>query len=216
MGKTDIWVEGTADQKFLADVLEQWFSIQFDMRFECRDELGNILIRLRKGDGVSSFISEAGWENTKPNFEGEDRGFQNLIIIDADENFDKRIKEIVQTIIGVNFDPENQLFLIPDHRNNGNLETLLEQIINPEHSILFECWNAYETCLRSKEEKEYTLPPQKAKIYAYLEALLNQNEKKKINPVERDYSNKEHWNLDHTKEPLKPLYEFLKKHLKER
>ncbi|MBK8425754.1 MAG: hypothetical protein IPL27_07115 [Lewinellaceae bacterium] len=93
MVKTDIWVEGTADQKFLADVLEQWFSIQFDMRFECRDELGNILIRLRKGK-ESSFNSKAGWENTKPNFEGKDRGSKSIIILDADENFDKRIKEV--------------------------------------------------------------------------------------------------------------------------
>ncbi|HOZ62584.1 MAG TPA: hypothetical protein PK914_10730 [Smithellaceae bacterium] len=219
MIKTNIWVEGIADQKFLADVLKMWFGFSLDKKFEFRDASGEVVLRISKGDGVSTFSTGDGWEKIKQSFEeNEARGTKNLIIIDADEDFDKRKKQVVETVVEVNFDSDADLFLWPDHHphaEKGDLEKLLEQIIHPEHQPIFNCWDNYENCLRGYSDKKYTTPARKTKIYAYLEALLGEtrNEKEKIKERERDYSNSAHWNLDHTKEPLKPLYEFLKKHL---
>lgn len=219
MVKTNIWVEGIADQKFLADVLKVWFGFSLDKKFEFRDASGEVMIRISKGDGVSTFSTGDGWEKIKQSFEeNEARGTKNLIIVDADDDFDKRKKEVAKTVVEVNFDSDTDLFLWPDHQphqKKGDLERLLEQIINPDHKAIFECWNAYEDCLRKTPNKTYTTPARKTKIYAYLEALLGEtaSEKEKIKERERDYSNADHWNLDDTKEPLKPLYEFLKKHI---
>ncbi len=219
MVAVDIWVEGIADQKFLADVLKTWFNLSFNKKFECRDETRDISVRIRKGDGVSNFNSEEGWMQIKPSFEENyAAGVKNLIIADADDDFSARKNEVGKTVNGVSFNIESDLFLWPDHQTHqekGDLERLLEQIINPEHKTIFECWNAYEDCLRRSPEKTYTTPARKTKIYAYLEALLGEtkSEKDKIKEREREYFNPNHWQLDHTKEPLKPLHEFLKQHL---
>lgn len=219
MVAVDIWVEGIADQKFLADVLKTWFNLSFNKKFECRDEAREISVRIRKGDGVSNFNSEDGWKQIKPSFEENNAaGVINLIIADADDDFSTRKTEINGVVKGVNFNVESDLFLWPDHQSHGekgDLESLLEQIINPEHKAIFECWKAYEDCLRKTPGKTYTTPARKTKIYAYLEALLGEtkSEKDKIKEREREYFNTAHWNLDHTKEPLKPLHEFLKQHL---
>lgn len=219
MSKLDIWVEGVADQKFLADVLEVWFGYSLDKKFEFRDNSGAVIIRVKKGNGISSFNSADGWDGLRPFFEGNDQiGTKNLIIVDADEDFEMRKNEVKQIITGVNFDSDKDLFLWPDHHphtEKGDLENLLEQIINPEHLSIFECWDTYENCLRSHPEKNYTTPARKTKIYAYLEALLGetQSEKEKIKERERDYTNITHWNLEKTQKPLEPLFEFLNKHL---
>ena len=218
MVAVDIWVEGIADQKFLADVLKTWFNLSFNKKFESRDENREISLQIRKGEGVSNFNSEEGWQNVKPFFEENNAaGVKNLIVADADEDFAARKTEIMNAVKGVDFNIESELFLWPDHQphqNKGDLERLLEQIINPKNKSIFDCWMAYEDCLR-KTDKTYTTPARKTKIYAYLEALLGETrgEKDKIKEREREYYNADHWQLDHTKEPLKPLHEFLKQHL---
>jgi hypothetical protein len=219
MVAVDIWVEGIADQKFLADVVKLWFNLSFNKKFECRDETRKILVQIRKGDGVSNFNAEEGWQYIKPSFEENfAAGVKNLIIADADDDLSIRKGEVNDVVKGVNFKVESDLFLWPDHQTHdekGDLERLLEQIIHPEHQAIFECWKLYEGCLKESPEKNYTTPARKTKIYAYLEALLGEtkSEKDKIKERSREYFNADHWQLDYTKEPLKPLYEFLKQHL---
>ena len=59
----------------------------------------------------------------------------------------------------------------------------------------------------------YTLPAKKTRIYAYLEALLgaSNSEKEKIKEKNRDYKNKDHWDLQ--AQALSGLTAFLKEHL---
>lgn len=214
----DIWVEGIADQKFLSDILKAWFGHVLNKKFELRDNSGAAIIRVREANGIGTFTSPEGWTRLKPFFEENDqRGAKNLVIVDADDDFEKRKNELKGIISDVIFDADNDVFLWPNHQSHnekGDLEKLLEQIIHPNHQVIFNCWDDYENCLRSYPQK-YTTPARKTKIYAYLEALLGetQSEKEKIKERERDYTDTAHWNLDHTKEPLKPLYEFLKRHL---
>ena len=93
-----------------------------------------------------------------------------------------------------------EYFLFPDNQSNGDLETLLSQIINQDNDVIFKCWEGYENCLKTSVRKEgiFTTPARKTKIYAYLEALLGESnsEKDLIKERERDYQNQNHWDLN--------------------
>ncbi len=210
----DIWVEGVADQKFLADILKRWFNIALDKIFTFREEERQLAIRIRLGSGVSSFTTKEGWKNTEPNF-SKNPPLKNLIIVDADENFSSRKKEVADTVKGVGFNPQSDLFLWPDHQHHdekSDLEKLLEQIVSPNHQDVLDCFDAYESCLKASPGKTYVTPNRKAKIFSYSEALSGDGNERK-----RDYTNPDHWTLlDDKKNPpevLKPLYDFLKQHL---
>lgn len=151
----DIWVEGIADQKFLADILSTWFSLDFNREFECRDEVRKIEVKIRQSGNVNTFTSNNEWAKNKESIfrDNNSKGVKNIIILDADENFDNRRREVSLTVNTPGFSVETDLFLWPDNlpRNGkGDLERLLVQIINPENKIFFQCWQAYEDCLVNK------------------------------------------------------------------
>ena len=142
----------------------------------------------------------------------------NLVIFDADKDIDSRRKELLEwkENAGVSF----ELFLLPNNKDKGALEDLLENIINPNNQPIFNCWEDYEKELVKLEIPGRTPPPlttpaKKTKIYGYLEALLGEtkSEKEQIKESNRNYDNTMHWNLD--AEYLEPLKEFLDKNLKE-
>ncbi len=139
-------------------------------------------------------------------------GGKNLVIFDADDDVEKRRTELLSWKEKENLDFE--LFLIPNDKEAGALETLLENIINPNNEPIFKCWDKYESDLGQLKIKgrttPLTIPGKKAKIYAYLSALLGKSddEQKLAQTEKRDYRNPLHWNLD--AEYLEPLKEFLK------
>ena len=142
-------------------------------------------------------------------------GGKNLVIFDADDDVEKRRTELLSWKEKENLDFE--LFLIPNDKEAGALETLLENIINPNNEPIFKCWDKYESDLGQLKIKgrttPLTVPGKKAKIYAYLSALLGKSddEQKLAQTERRDYRNPLHWNLD--AEYLEPLKEFLQKWL---
>ena len=90
---------------------------------------------------------------------------------------------------------------MPDNENNGNLESLLLQITNPQHTILLECFDSYKICISG-----YHLPTDKEKLFAYLGAIYggaNQN----VKEAKRNYRDPDAWNID--SEALEPLRRFL-------
>ena len=136
----------------------------------------------------------------------------NLVIYDADENIDARRDELLEwkEKAGVNF----ELFLLPNNRDKGALEDLLENIINPNNHPIFDCWEDYEKALveldiPGRTPPPLTIPAKKTKIYGYLEALLGptKDEKELIKERNRKYDNTMHWDLD--AEYMEPLKEFL-------
>jgi hypothetical protein len=222
MVKIDFWVEGIADQKFLSDVISEWFEYDFKwddknrvFEYQNPDLLG---IKIRSSGGAAAFTSKDGWNKISPLFKSNAiNGVKDIIILDADEDYDQKIKEVNQVIDSEGFDSTKDLYLWPDNQKNkgkSDLETLLEEIINLNNKDIFDCWKNYEMCL-DKVGKNYTTPARKTKIYAYLEALLGESndEKEKIKERKRDYKNTGHWNLDGSTGPLKPLKEFLKSHI---
>ena len=169
-----------------------------------------------------SIVKLDGWTNLKGSVWQQrmkamtDNGGTNIVIIDADKDIDARRADILKwkQDKGLEF----ELFLLPNDKEAGALEDLLEHIINPNNRPIFDCWEDYEKELVKLEIPGRTPPPlttpaKKTKIYGYLEALLGptKDEKELIKERNRKYSNTMHWNLD--AEYLEPLKGFLEMYL---
>ncbi len=222
-----IWTEGIADQKFLADAIGHWFGLKFERTnvkkngkdaqiFKGSNE--NLTIDIQSLVGKDTILNEKqAVETLKDQYSfNRNQGKLNIVFLDADENIENRFVEVEQSKIFL--EEDYPVFLLPNNESIGDLETLLEKIVNPINNEIFECWNNYENCLTGKENPAnpgnlITLPARKTKIYAYLEALLGSSKKQKelIKEPNRDYTNPNHWDLNHGY--LEPLKTFLNKHL---
>ena len=186
MANFRFFVEGKADAKFIKDLIEEHFGLVLDLR--------------------TDFIELGGWSGYKKEanrfIESTLLGNTNIVVMDNDEK--ERRAEVEKDFVDLNI--KGELFLMPDDRRIGELETLLSDIAVKRDII--KCFDQYKECIR-----QYNPIDEKDKIYAYLDALLSQKDKKKlIKDENRDFRNKEHWDLHH--ESLNPLLEFLTKHLK--
>lgn len=204
MNKFQIIVEGTADKKFFEDYYRHLF------HENAPDGSITLPIKSDKTGGYQKLFSENGINTLK---EGMDNGTTNLVIFDADDDIEARRRELlsIQDKFGVEF----ELFLLPNNRDAGALEDLLEHIINPNNKPIFDCWQHYEDELVRQEIPGRTPPPlttpaKKTKIYGYLEALLGETKSQKelIKETNRNYENSLHWNLEaEYLEPLKAFFE---------
>ena len=209
MGKFLIIVEGEADKKFFENYYHHLFhenAPAASIIHPGKDDETGGYTKLRKEDAINAMK-----QNT-------DAGGKNLVIFDADDDFKSRRKELlsVQEEFGVEF----ELFLLPNNKDAGELEDMLEQIINLDNQPVMDCWQTYEGELKkvripSKTPPTLTIPAKKTKIYAYLETLLgkSRSQKKLIKDANRDYENSLHWNLN--AEYLEPLKEFLENNILE-
>lgn len=194
-----IFVEGDADKVFIEQYLHHIFG--------CSVPEGRIITTNGK-DNLQAAANQMR--------EMSANGGVSLIIFDADNDIEKRRKKLLQWKETEKLDFE--LFLIPNDKDSGALEDLLEQIINPNNRPIMECWENYEKELvklniPGRTPPPLTTPAKKTKIYGYLEALLKASEKNKIKEKKREYHNTQHWNLD--AEYLEPLKDFLVKNLGE-
>lgn len=207
MKRFQIIVEGDADKKFFEDYYHHIFGEKAPK--------SSITHPGKDGDtgGYQKLKSEDAIGVMRQN---TDMGGINLVIFDADEDTEARRSELLA--IKDEFGVEFELFLLPNDKDAGALEDLLENIINPNNQPVMDCWQTYEEKLRevripSKTPPTLTIPAKKTKIYAYLETLLgkSRSQKKLIKDANRNYKNNQHWNLD--AEYLEPLKEFLQKWL---
>ena len=193
-----IYVEGIADVAFIKQYIHH---------------LWNVVV------GENSIMSLDGWTNLKGKTwqqrmrTNTANNVINIVIIDADKDIDARRADIL------NWKQQNglefELFLLPNDKDAGALEDLLESIINPNNQPIFGCWEDYEKELvrldiPGRTPPPLTTPAKKTKIYGYLEALLGETKSQKelIKEANRDYKNTQHWNLD--AEYLGALKEFMK------
>ncbi len=201
-----IIVEGDADKKFFLDYFHHLFGEQAPK--------DSIIHSGRDNDATGGYTKLKSEEILQAMRKNTDQGGVNLVIFDADEETEARRKELLAIKEG--FGVEFELFLMPNNKDAGELEDMLEQIINPNNQPLMDCWQTYEGELEkvripTKIPPTLTIPAQKTKIYAYLETLLgkSRSQKKLIKDANRNYENTQHWNLD--AEYLEPLKEFLKR-----
>ena len=203
MNKFLIIVEGEADKRFFEDYYHHLFHEKAPMgsiMHPGKDSDTGGYTKLREEDSINALR-----QNT-------DAGGKNFVIFDADDDCETRRQELlaIQEEFGVEF----ELFLLPNNKDAGELEDMLEQIINPNNQPVMDCWATYEGELEkvripTKTPPTLTIPAKKTKIYAYLETLLGKtrSQKKLIKDANRNYENTEHWNLD--AEYLESLKEFL-------
>ena len=209
MNKFLIIVEGEADKRFFEDYYHHLFREKAPMgsiMHPGKDSDTGGYMKLRKEDAINALR-----QNT-------DAGGRNLVIFDADDDCESRREELlaIQEEFGVEF----ELFLLPNSKDAGELEDMLEHIINLNNQPVMDCWATYEGELEkvripTKTPPTLTIPAKKTKIYAYLETLLgkSRSQKKLIKDANRNYENTEHWNLD--AEYLEPLKKFLVNNISE-
>ena len=194
-----IVVEGIADETFIRQYLQHLFGQKVPENF---------ILRTEGKDNLKSSVAINRMRSMT------DQGGINLVIFDADDDCEARRSAILEwkELNGLEF----ELFLLPNNQDKGELEDLLENIINPNNRPILDCWEKYEKELvtihiEGRTPPPLTTPAKKTKIYGYLEALLgpSESDKKKIKEREREYDNVLHWNLD--AEYLLPLKEFLEK-----
>ena len=197
----NIFVEGVADARFFRQYIHHVFG---------EEVADNRLVILKGWDNLKKEASAVRMRSMSAN------GGVNLVIVDADKDFQARQAEIAkwQQANEVEF----ELFLLPNNQDKGALEDLLENIINPNNRPILDCWEDYEKELVKLEIPDRTPPPlttpaKKTKIYGYLEALLGESntQKELIKEINRNYENTQHWDLD--AEYLEPLKEFLKRNV---
>jgi len=188
-------VEGAADVRFLSDFAKHTFELV-----------------LTKDDFLQIGTDWRGLDNQRTQIaRRRDRGRRVLAILDADwasPNYNQGGFATRREALEDWFHQaaiECGIFLWPNDRDDGCLETMLEQIALSQHRPIFECFAKYEECIRASDPS-YLTPNHKAKIYAYLEALGVDKEER--GETKRDYLNKSAWNLDH--DYLVPLRNFLK------
>jgi len=152
-----IFVEGVADFKFIQDYIRHLFDVKL-----VKDRIIEI------GGCNKELLAKSALAFR----ENADKGGTNLLIFDADDNFEEKLNEIKTA--RAELELEFEIFLFPNHELVGDLEVLLYNIVSDKHKALVKCWEQYENCLE-KQEHTYTLPARKTKIYAYLEALLGKS-----------------------------------------
>ena len=196
MKKVQIFVEGIADAKLIQDLVKSWYSIDLTIGKQGNEVVNPDIILVGGKDGIVAF-SQTFLTNRILEIE-------NIIIFDADIFKEESTKFIQYAkTLPVNY------FLLPDNQANGDLETLLEQIITNENKFMFECWDDFINCLESSQVDALFLPSRKKKIYTYLELLLGEESSSQELKKERgrNYQNPNHWNLDSP--ALQNLKQFL-------
>lgn len=155
-----------------------------------------------------------GWANLK---NMSPKLHQNLlegdkiaILFDADgaENGggnEKRMQAIHETLadIGIN---DVSVFLWPNNQNDGDFETMLENIVRVDlHEIFFSCFHDYEVCVA----KQYNTPNRKGKFHTFITAQkgLNKMQRNRIGSGYWLFDAPNLWNLD--SDYLQPLKAFL-------
>ena len=127
-------------------------------------------------------------------------GYRIGVVLDANSNPQRRRAELRRKMDDHKL-PIERYFLVPDDSDPGFLEALLEEMAVAEHRAIYDCFDAYENCLKGTDTR-YRTPNHKARIYAYCEALGVPT------GAEKKYDDAACWNLSAPK--LEPLKQFLR------
>jgi len=171
-----IFVEGKSDEIFIKAYIQFLNNDGVAKPFEIVNLGGKD--KIRKGKKAKP-KNVAALQKVYQQFdENTENGGINLIIFDADRDFKKRQKEInaLKETANIDFD----LFLFPNNQSQGDLEVLLENIVNPQHRQLLDFFDTYTNSIQSLLDKNaqlpYAIPDRKTKIYAYITSFKRSEE----------------------------------------
>jgi hypothetical protein len=140
---------------------------------------------------------------------GQKPGYDFYFILDCDDHqFDDR-KLNIKTTAEQNSITIKELFLLPDNQSNGNLETLLNQIIPDKNRNLIACLNNFIDCANNSGVKGLKSDYRKEIYMMYHGSFENSG---LASGARRMYDNPDIWNLNSP--ALYPLIQFLKNVLK--
>lgn len=138
------------------------------------------------------------------------QGGKNVVLFDADTKdngggFLQRLPELQQILSEGNATAE--IFLFPNHHDDGDFESLLEQLIQAErHAAMLGCYRDYELCL----PQDYVRPNRKGRLHTYISSMpMNSSKRRKLGQGEWQFENPEYWNINH--ESLHPLKSFFER-----
>ena len=175
-------------------------------------------------DKFVNFYPINGWTSLKniriPLEKGDFIQKKNIIIFDADDpskdnggfqNRKNKIENKIENMIkGFKDKIDYPLFLFPNNKDDGDFETLLENIINPKHQQLLDCFGKYEGCIEKSDQ--YNTPNRKAKMYAYITSFQhNKTNLEKVKKRNWFFDDEEYWDL--AASYLFPLKDFLEKNV---
>ncbi|MEI0478230.1 DUF3226 domain-containing protein [Brachyspira pulli] len=100
-----------------------------------------------------------------------------MIIFDADLDYNASINNIKNQFEISN---DDNIFLFPNNKDTGNLETLLEKIAI--YKDVLNCFDSYEKCINGLKNTNPNIntPAKKSKVYAYMHAFGFKNTIQKI------------------------------------
>ena len=97
-------------------------------------------------------------------------------IVDADASFESRNTEMTELAQSDSVD----FYIFPNHKDNGDLETLLLSHIDKENKII-KCFDIYKECVDEAVRKDID---NKAKLYAYTTLEHNQRPEEYIKELD--------------------------------
>ncbi|MCY4029816.1 MAG: hypothetical protein OXH75_26310 [Acidobacteria bacterium] len=184
MAPTAVFVEGGSDKQFVDRLL---------------DHMGIVEVETDIIGGGASHLPTAHPRILRRHDAGQRVG----VIVDADTEVEARRREVNDQIreLGLPIEIED-VFLVPNDRDGGDLETLLEDIASDEHRVVHECFARYKACVREanrqrvaapagRTDAAYSTPGRKEQMYAYCSVLGIEPR-----PAQRSYEHGRHWNME--------------------
>lgn len=160
--KIFIWVEGSNDKKFLTKFFCDLYSFslqdikQLRSSTEIKIENKSFIIHIRQMGTWSVILNNSTHQDIGYML---DTGYKCIVIVDADDlnkdsitgGFEKRKECLNKIKIDNNLDFD--IFIFPNHKDDGDLETILINSIPNERKIIYECIDNYGTCLDENLKK---------------------------------------------------------------
>ena len=183
-------VEGKSDKDFLSQ-----YALYHKLKFDIISNEGNILKPTTIGEISDSIVSNK----------------RVCIVFDADKSYQNTLKRIKNEL--GNLSSEIDIFLFPNNKDKGELETLLIDIAKLPQFV--ECFDSYVKCVKSKDINAVNNINKKSKMFAYrevsgLEKLLKKlkdDNKTPRNFLENNQIFSQYFDFDSPK--LEPLRNFL-------
>lgn len=185
-------VEGKSDKDFLSQYA-LYKKLKFDMISNDGNVLKSVVIK-QMADAISSQI-------------------RVCIVFDADKSYKSTLNKL-QSSLGI-LANKIDIFLFPNNKDNGELETLLTDIAKQPQFI--KCFDNYIECVKSKDTNNNTINNinKKSKMFSYREVSglekylkkLKDDDKTPRNFLETNEVFSRYFNFDSPK--LEPLRKFL-------
>jgi hypothetical protein len=134
------------------------------------------------------------------------------IIQDADNNFELSLEAMKHSVEEAKLNTDKiKYFLTPNHKDLGDLETLLLSTLDKKNIPQLKCFQEYKSCLSQKIDLN-TKAMDKGELYAY--TMFAKDGKKSYIPKDsfmykpnKKYRDTGLWNLE--KDEFKPLIDFV-------